>query len=310
MVAELSVALDMAHHFLASLRLDPSVTHQLKHAVPSGNGGSAAYDAIEACKNVDLWPDATHEGKQMQFHHILSIFLAIFQQRKRSSDLPVTLAGIQNSANSTEFPLFNKPLRAWEYQQLRTLDSNVHVEKQIKTSNNDPQVWWKIIQDPNILVLTGQDFEQVIRPSSEMSEQCRAWKTIPEGKQLLTASMPCLKKLSKNNGYVEFAYKPHKSLRWHRPPNSKLFEHCTPGQSCVRIQELRKVDISRRRFTLFDRSQTTTVISPTTADLKTDDPKTTGAVVFGNFHAHEQKERCVPGAIPSDPRDQVRRHWG
>ncbi|KAF7535047.1 hypothetical protein G7054_g5683 [Neopestalotiopsis clavispora] len=75
-------------------------------------------------------------------------------------------------------PLYH--LQANEYQQLRTLDSNVHVEKQIKTSNNDPQVWWKIIEDPNILVLSGRDFEQVIRPSSEMSERCRAWETIPE----------------------------------------------------------------------------------------------------------------------------------
>ncbi|KAF7531210.1 hypothetical protein G7054_g9090 [Neopestalotiopsis clavispora] len=80
MVAELSVALDMAHHFLASLKLDPSITSQLKYAKPSGNGGSAAYDAIDACKNVELWPDAMHEGKQMQFHNIISIFLTIFRQ--------------------------------------------------------------------------------------------------------------------------------------------------------------------------------------------------------------------------------------
>lgn len=196
------------------------------------------------------------------------------------------------------------------------LDSNVHVEKQIKASDNDLQSWWNIIESPDILVLTGQDFEQIIRPSLKMSERCPTWEIIPEGQGLLTASMPCLKKLSKNNGYVEFECRPRgsvTSLQWHRPPNSKLFEHCTPGQSCARIQELHEANskgIYSRRLRRSILRRMMTIISPTIADLKTDDPKTTGAVVFGEFAAHEQKECRGPRVVPSDPHDQVRRHWG
>jgi hypothetical protein len=261
LVSELSVALDMTHHFLASLNLAHSIRARLRYAAATGDGGAAAHAALDACCNEVLWEDET---KKIRFHHVVHIILSIFDQRK-----PAAQSHMLSSWNPTKH--FMSP-RGWEYAQLRSLDSDVHKQRKANKDHKKDRSWWEITKNPTVLVLFGKGFEQVIEPDLDKFSDCPTWRVVPHRSGLLMASMPCLQKLSKNDQYTQLK---EGNLQWHRHEDSTLFESCRPGRACVRIQELRKPGNFH--------------INAPAQHLM---PK--GAVAFGNFPEQERYQPC-PG---------------
>lgn len=265
LVSELSVVLDMTHHFLDSLDLARSIRAKLRYAATTGDGGAAASAALDACCNEVLWEDAT---RKIRFHHIVDIILSIFGQRKPAAQYPK-----RSSWNLTK--PFRSP-RGWEYQELRSLDPGVHEQRKANKDHKNGRSWWEITKNPTVLVLFGKGFEQVIKPDLDRSSDCPTWRAVPYGHGLLMASMPCLQKLSENDQYTQLK---DSNLQWHQDVDSTLFERCQPGHACVRIQELRKPGI----FGMGD------INSPAQNLLMPE-----GAVAFGNFPKKVQHPPC-PG---------------
>ncbi|KAF2228897.1 hypothetical protein EV356DRAFT_35524 [Viridothelium virens] len=267
LVSELSVALDMTHHFLGSLDLALNIRTRLQYAAATGDGGAAAHAALDACRNEVLWEDGE---KKIRFHHVVHIILSIFGVRK-----PAAEDHRLSSWNLTK--PFASP-RGWEYAQIRSLDSGVHRQRKANKYHKYNRSWWEITKNPTVLVLFGKGFEQVIEPDLNRSSDCPTWRIVPPLRGLLMASMPCLRKLSMDDHYTKLKAS---KLRWHCDEDSTLFEPCRPGRACVRIQELRKPSKFRKEG-----------ISHPPQDLLMPE----GGVAFGKFPKGERHLPC-PGPL-------------
>jgi hypothetical protein len=53
--------------------------------------------------------------------------------------------------------------------------------------------WDSLAQDPNMIVFFGHDFGDVIVPDFEEQRVCNSWRSVPPGKDYLTASIHCLR---------------------------------------------------------------------------------------------------------------------
>lgn len=191
----------LGHHFLASLDLAPIIWTKLRYAAAASDGGVAVLAALDACRSEILWEDDT---KKIRFGHVVIIFLFLFGQRKLDDRLP--------QWKWNPFKDIQSP-RGCEYTQLRGLDPNMHKQRKANKDHEANRSWWAITSNPTVLVLFGKGFGQYILPGLDRSSDCPTWRTVPCGRGLLTASMPCLKNLSEGNQYTQ---PKETNLQWHK----------------------------------------------------------------------------------------------
>ncbi|KAL6898571.1 hypothetical protein GGI43DRAFT_408032 [Trichoderma evansii] len=282
LVSELSVALDMTHHLLVNWNLSSNIRAMLRYAEATSDGGEAAREAIDQCRNVVLFSE---EGKVIRFYHVVRIFLSIFESRKPVAQLP-------KHSSFNIFGPFQSP-RGWEYTELRGLEqlqkqkclTDAHMYDSSWFGIKRPlRTWWAVAKDPTLLVLFGCGFGQVIQSDTTFqSPACPSWTSIPEKQGLFTASMACWQRLTKD-GQDKYITLKVDNLRWHKPRNSTLFEKCRPGRPCIRIQELRKTGGR-------------TIKAPTPGELSD-----TGAVIFGRFPSEKWYPICPGPPVPTGDR--------
>jgi hypothetical protein len=258
LVSELSVALAMTHHLLGKIGLSPDIEAQIRFAEEKDDGGEAARTAIDNCRDLVLWVEG---DKELRFEHLVVIFLRLFESLVSSTKNPPL----------RPFKSIQAP-RGWEYTDALRLSPHLQPKKLALTTRLQQAVqhvigkrlpsWMDLAKDPNIMVLSGSGFGQVIQPDATQPLQCPSWASVPEGKDLLTASMPCWGHLTNNRAGIKLG---DTKLTWHKPRHSKLFEPCQAGQPCVRIQQL--CDPKTKGLT-----------TPTAAELA----RRTGAVIFGD----------------------------
>ena len=88
-------------------------------------------------------------------------------------------------------------LQGWEFMQLVREEPNI-TPKEAEVEG----LWPKLSWDPNIVVLFGQNVGEAIKADTgdPNSNCCKSWDQIPAGKYLLTASVECMKQLSRKCG--------------------------------------------------------------------------------------------------------------
>ena len=232
LVPELSVVLHIAHTW-ASRQPDiaAEVLEKIPHAAVSGDGGVAAWDAIEEGKSVELRKDSMDEKPQL-FGDVIKNVLCALESRKDSA------AG----RDDTFFEFHTKTgsgLRGWDFVDV--VDWKYSSErKEVEIERKTAGEWSSIAaENPDLMVLFCKDLGQPIKPAKQQ-KVCRLWSPIPEGRCYLTASVPCLKKLSDNCGGTESRPKLTRRLHWHRPQGASLFGGCNESSQneCNCLQEL------------------------------------------------------------------------
>ena len=240
LVPELSVVLHIAHAW-ASQQPDISaeVLREIPHAVASGDGGAAAWDAILKSQDVELRKGSI-DGKPQLFGHVIKNVLTALENRK---DVAVER---DTSFFNVQFPT-RSGLRGWELVDLAKWSYSSE-RKEVDVDRKTAGEWGSIAaENPELVVLFCKGIVHPIRPAKHQV-MCRSWTPIPEGRCYLMASVHCLKKLSENCGGTESCPKLTGHLHWHRPRGATLFEGCNygAGNRCNPLQELM---VKKKAFT-------------------------------------------------------------
>lgn len=236
LVSELSVALQLAHNHLNDMmQISPRIRRRLRYADAKDDGGTAAEDAIGRCRKEKMWDETT-------FATIVRTFLLMIEAAKGYRE-----------------PRSSDSIYVSEFVDLQKFLSSPQSTRQDEADNHalSPS-WWSIARDPRIAIVFGSHFGQVITPDTSRIRVCSFWKAIPEGKGLLTASMPCFS-----------AFLNIKDDCCHHPDTSALFKDCMGDAKCNLIQESAIITQGRSRL------------------------PTKGAIVFGDNHLDELPIRCT-----------------
>ena len=159
-------------------------------------------------------------------------------------------------------------LRGWEYMSLVHEKNYRRKETAITKSSGG---WVDLINDVDCLVLFATGLHEIIKPVSDLSNLCHAWKTLPKGKDFLAAGIPIMEVFySEAGSRLSHEYLSTSHLQWHR--GSLLFERCSGDTShrckCDRTQQIYHDSL----FKTFGRVQ-----AP--GSLEAD-----GCVIFGQAH--------------------------
>jgi hypothetical protein len=131
-------------------------------------------------------------------------------------------------------------LRGWEFMDLVDDRSPFRLkETHIGKSSGG---WTDLSRDIDAVVLFGSGFEDIIKPTEEsMAGLCHMWKSVPKGKDYLTASVPMMNQLYEQAGSkLSRKYITSTHLRWHY--GGRLWEHCESTKpftcNCNRLQQV------------------------------------------------------------------------
>ncbi len=231
LVPELSVVLHIAHAWVFQQPDIPGeVLEQVPYAVASVNGGKAAWDAILKGAKVELRKDSI-DGKAQLFGDVIKNIIGALESRKELALGRDETSGIH---------LIGRPgLRGWEFVDMVNW-KYLFERKEVKIDRKTAGEWDLIAAEkPDLVVLFCKGLGQPIRPAQH-EKLCRLWTPIHEGRYYLTASVPCLKRLSEDCGGTGSCPKLTQSRHWHRPRGASLFEGCKYGveNGCYRLQEL------------------------------------------------------------------------
>lgn len=131
-------------------------------------------------------------------------------------------------------------LRGWEFMDLVDDRSPFRLkETYIEKSSGG---WTDLARDIDAVVLFGSGFEDIIKPNEEsMAGLCHVWKSVPKGKDYLTASVPMMNQLYEQAGSkLTRKHLTSTHLRWHH--GGQLWERCESTKpfscSCNRLQQV------------------------------------------------------------------------
>jgi hypothetical protein len=131
-------------------------------------------------------------------------------------------------------------LRGWEFMDLVYDRSPFRLkETYIEKSSGS---WTNLARDIDAIVLFGSGFEDIIKPSEQSTTGlCHAWKSVPRGKDYMTASVPMMNWLYTVAGSkLTRKHLTSTHLRWHK--GGQLWERCQSTKpyscSCSRLQQV------------------------------------------------------------------------
>jgi hypothetical protein len=287
LVSELSVVLHITHLFVKKPWQKPLVdsTRNLPYATISSDGGDAAFKAITENSQQDLWvrEEDGPGGKPIRFMNVVEDFMRLFHTIRKAMAIRKEKAGRL---------IRPAPLQGWEFLDL--LDQDYFSDRELPKGQDRllKSCWWKIPEYCDVLTVFGGKFGQLIRPDPIDEAVCKSWMTIPSGKGLLTASMPCLLELAKD---CQTAGQPFRSLtrelEWGTPKGAVLFEcqehHRYGGHkcSCIPVQKIRKPLTTAKDFFYKEDLQFFDINAPD------------GALIFGDFKHFKLQKRRNENAI-------------
>ena len=119
-------------------------------------------------------------------------------------------------------------LYGWEFQALVEQKSFRRKEQALHRSNGG---WTDLLNDINAVVLFANGFEEVIKPVSDPTDLCSAWKSLPQDKDYLAIGCPLLEILYNKAGSRKTRkYLISTHLQWSRGPT--LFERYELNSDC------------------------------------------------------------------------------
>jgi hypothetical protein len=235
LVSELSMVLHMALVFLEEPKVrdrrqpEEGPWPQLPYAQPWSDGGLAAYETIRSNAALHLYT-RTEDKQPVKFWSVIDRFL------RDLGTLRTTEALRQSGAGR---PLLRPRLQGWDFHDLVNRTERIFKRELPKTCHN--MVWWRLADSTNVTVIFGSNFGQLIQPNLLQTGHYPGWKEIPNGADLLTASMPALKSLAKKHNTGGLCNNLGRNLLWHRPQS--LIDHSKSAscdRNCVYIQEIRQ----------------------------------------------------------------------
>jgi hypothetical protein len=230
LLSELSIVLQVA---ATRLRNDSKLAaSQIPRAIASSDGGTAAYEAVRAAKNLEV---QFGTGESKKYPDIVREFIDQLEQRKIQKRINQSFSEIS----------LRKGLRGWNYTDIQDRCFEFWERESPAHFFESRPVWWQLFKDSSVTILFGGDMSQPIRIcQNQESPYCTSWDTIPTGHHLLLANVRELKELMSR---VNIAGSSHSKrlmltadLAWARPTNSRLFDmNCIPGGRCNPLQTMR-----------------------------------------------------------------------
>ena len=231
-------------------------------------GRAAALEAIVANQERQLYE---RDVGTERIYYFQDAILDIWSQMERLMEKEDS---IEACAGLALHGTVQNKLRGWEYMSLVHEKNYRRKEATIAKSSGG---WVDLINDVDCLVLFATGLHEIIKPVSDLSNLCHAWRTLPKGKDFLAAGIPIMEVLYLEAGSrLSHEYLSTSHLQWHR--GSLLFERCSGDTlhrcECDRTQQIYHDSL----FKTFGRVQ-----AP--GNLEAD-----GCVIFGQAH-HSFKPR-------------------
>lgn len=207
LVPALSVILHMAHAWVAIHAPDI----QLPYAELDWNGGQAAWDVIAKSGRLELQRSLEDDTP----YFLKDLVKRLWEHLVSCLDSTTLDRGTIETGHPK--------LRGWEYTDIIHPPVRSRMKEQILDRKGCG--WEKLTEDVLLLVCKG--LGEVIQPA-QPSSLCAELYPVQRGNKYLTASVACLRQLSKNNGMGETCTKLGDRVFW-RPPPPTLFEDCSHG---------------------------------------------------------------------------------
>ncbi|CZR54526.1 uncharacterized protein PAC_04410 [Phialocephala subalpina] len=130
-------------------------------------------------------------------------------------------------------------LRGWEFMDL-VYDRSPFLLKETYIEKSSGG-WTNLARDIDAVVLFGSWFEGIKLNEKFMAGLCHVWKSVPKGKDYLTASVPVMNWLYKVAGSkLSRKHLTSTHLRWHK--GGQLWERCDSTKlfscNCIRLQQV------------------------------------------------------------------------
>ena len=229
--AWLVTALDVMLHVVQSRHHSSPYKTELTPVKP-GNGRGAATEAATANQTRKLYERDVAAENDYYYKDVLldawsQIDLLLEKEDSIEASPGLALHGTMRSK-----------VQGWEYMSLVQEKNFRRKEADVKKSSGG---WADLIKDVGALVLFATGFDEIIRPTSDLSSLCHSWRTLPKGKDYLAAGVPILELLySEAGSRTSRKHLSASRLQWHR--GSTLFEHCrgtVPSRcQCDRTQQI------------------------------------------------------------------------
>jgi hypothetical protein len=226
-VPELSIIIHLVHAWAAQTK-NGNHTGQYPFANLSGNGGQAAHELVMKHRNAAL-ADIYDPNETTTFEKRVRItYLALRSLRHRL---------LSKDRNTAKAPTWPKKLCGYNFADLVELGENIGKCK-VTIDTKWSGGWESIpLNEPEIMVIMAHKIGDIIQPAPG-ALLCSSWQTIPKGKYLLVASVPCITRMSRRLRAEEETSKLSPKHYCHR--RGSLFEPCqgSPRGGCQRIQKL------------------------------------------------------------------------
>ena len=271
LVPTLSVVLHMLHIWAR----DKKLLRQIPFVDPCSNAGEMARELIERGGKLKLRPGE----RKKQYERLRDVVKKhlIFLEALRVEE------AIAKRDRAATVMLRAAKVYGWDLVDIAKLDLPF-----LRKEHSIDESWTGLSME--VLVLFCQGLGEVIRPAPA-SKVCSAWYPIPSKRQYLTATVPCLQRLSLNYGgsIEDHCLRVADRGYWRCPgenSSKNLFEDCDLTKStsnrhdCIKAPQ--QISISRIYIKNYQR------------------PPTSGAVVFGT--------RPLPRVGPPIPRKLPAEH--
>lgn len=198
------------------------------------------HNVYEAAKNMLLVNASTKlevdvgEGTTVYFRDVV---LGVWSLMEYIMDRDIKK---EASSDPTMQLTTRKSIRGWEFMDLvDEISPFRQKETDIEKSCGD---WPDLVQDINAIVLFASGFEDIIMPDQgPRTGLCHPWRTLPQEKDYLAASVSMLNSLYEKAGSrLTKQHLTSTHLQWHRGPS--LFEECVSAGAyacnCDRLQRI------------------------------------------------------------------------
>ena len=259
----------LTRHHLSPYKVGGKVI-ELTPANPK-KGRAAALEAIAANQQRQLYD---RDVATKRIYYFQDAILDIWSQMEGLMEKEVSIEACAGLALHGTMQI---KLRGWEYMSLVHEKNYWRKEATIEKSSGG---WVDLIKDIDCLVVFAAGLHEIIKPVSDLSNLCHAWRTLPIEKDFLAASIPIMELLYSEAGSQRSRkYLSTSHLQWHR--GAILFEHCSGDTShckCDRTQQI-----------YYDSLFKTFGLVQAPATLEAD-----GCVVFGQAHHSFKPRKSIP----------------
>lgn len=217
---------------------DPYMNNGEKIEFPSADPSTSNHEAAEkVLREEAAFKLSTHDHHGTQDYCLRDLVQDIWSHFESLLDKNVT----KEATSDPELRgTMRDMLQGWEFMDVVDDRSPFRLkETYIEKSSGG---WTHLARDIDAIVLFGSGFEDIIRPQEEsIAGLCHMWKSVPKGKDYLTASVPMMNQLYEQAGSkLTRKHLTSTHLQWHR--GGQLWERCKHTKlfscACSRLQQV------------------------------------------------------------------------